>query len=147
MPRDFRRSWACRAERRGAVLVKVALVLPVLIGVLGLVMDVGLLMAAHRQVHNAADAGALAAAMDFVRGKTAAEAMATADEFIQEHNGVADALPLEAGVSFNSPPNSGPYAGDANFVEVIVTQQVQTLFIQVLGVARERQVQARAVAG
>lgn len=136
-----------RAPRRSAVLVKVAVLMPVLVGMLGVVLDVGLLLAAHRQVHNAADAGALAAAMDLVRGRSPTDALATANRFVQQYNGLATARTLVRGESFNSPPESGPYAGGRNFVEVIVTQDVETLFIQVLGAARLRQVQARAVAG
>ena len=54
--------------RSGKTLVMFAILLPVLLGMTGLVIDGGLLMAAHRQVQNAADAAALAAAMDKYRG-------------------------------------------------------------------------------
>ena len=134
------------SRRRGALLVKVALLMPVMIGMLGLVLDVGLLMTTHRQARNAADAAALAAAMDMVRGRSAS-AMATAQTFIRERNGLAAAEALAAGTSYNCPPSAGAYAGKENFVEVIVTVPVQTLFIQVLGVNRNRTIQARAVAG
>ncbi|MGH2746232.1 MAG: pilus assembly protein TadG-related protein, partial [Thermoleophilaceae bacterium] len=49
-------------EDRGAVLVLVALMLPVLIGVGGLVVDVGNWFAHKRHLQVQADAGALAAA-------------------------------------------------------------------------------------
>ncbi|HEV2294145.1 MAG TPA: pilus assembly protein TadG-related protein [Tepidisphaeraceae bacterium] len=133
--------------RRGAVLAKVAIVLPVLIGMIGLVVDVGLLFSAHRQVHNAADAAALAAAVDLVRGKTADQARETAQTFVRQYNALGNAEALVAGQTFNWPPLSGPYAGHPSYVEVIVTFPVQTLFIQVLGVDRNRVATARAVAG
>lgn len=49
-------------EDRGAVLIIVAILLPVLIGVLALVGDLGFQIAARRQVVTAADAASLAAA-------------------------------------------------------------------------------------
>ena len=57
-------------RRPGQTLVLFALLFPVLLGMVGLVIDGGLIMAAQRQVQNAADAAALAASMDRVRGKT-----------------------------------------------------------------------------
>jgi hypothetical protein len=144
------RSQRCRPGprfRRGAILVKVALLMPILIGMLGLVIDAGLLMAAQRQAQNAADAAALAAAMDRVRGRPDADAQATADDFIERHASGVTAMPLVRGETFNIPPYDGAYAGDDRFVEVIAELRVETLFIHVLGVARDRMVRARAVAG
>jgi Flp pilus assembly protein TadG len=43
-----------------------ALLLPVLLGVLGLTIDGGLMMVVYRQTQNAADAAALAAAVDLL---------------------------------------------------------------------------------
>jgi Flp pilus assembly protein TadG len=133
---------AAGRRRDGKILVLFALLLPVLLGVLGLVIDGGLLMAAHRQTQNAADAAALAAAMDLMRGKSLADATTTATTFVQTHNGLAN-----ASVTINNPPATGPYAGNSAYVEAIVTYPVSTLFIQVLGVNPSQQVQARAVAG
>ena len=48
------------AARNGTVLVVVALLLFALIGILGLVIDIGRLHYIHRQLQNAADAAALA---------------------------------------------------------------------------------------
>ena len=47
----------------GKVLVMFALLLPMLLGMVGLVIDCGLLMVAQREAQNAADAAAMAAAM------------------------------------------------------------------------------------
>ena len=76
-------------RRPGKVLVFFALLLPVLIGMLGLVIDSGLLLAAHRQSHNAADAGALAAAMDLLRNKGITVATQSATTYVQSYNGLA----------------------------------------------------------
>jgi len=131
-----------KGKRRGTILVITAIVLLALVGLLGLVIDAGLLMTAHRQAQNAADAGATAAAMDMLTGQSDATAIATAAAFVQEHNALADAT-----VTTNIPPASGVHQGEENFAEVIVDFPVRTHFIQVLGVASLRSVSARSVAG
>ncbi len=133
-----------KARRRGAVLVWFALLLVILVGMTGLVIDGGLLMSAHRHAYNAADAGALAAAHDLLYGKSQADATATAIAFVKEHNGLSHADdPI-----VNIPPASGPYAGLTNYVEVIVSNPRQTFLIHVLpGIDASQTVTARAVAG
>lgn len=133
--------------RRGAVAVLVALLLIVLLGFLGLVIDSGLMMAGQRQAQNAADAAALAAAEKIMRGRSHADAVADADAFVRTHNGLADAAPLTLGSNLHIPPVGGPHAGDPRYVEVVVTVPYNTLFMHVLGGARGRQVGGRAVAG
>lgn len=126
-------------RRKGAVAVMVAIMLTMLLGLMGLVLDTGLLMATHRQTHNAADAAALAAAMDKLRGKSNADAAVTAGTFAANHGATVEAC--------NIPPTSGPYAGIPNFVEVYATAPSTTLFMQLLGTNPNQQVRARAVAG
>src|SRR5438093_13241452 len=84
---------SCRA-RAGKVLVLFVLLLPVLVGWVGLVIDTGLLLAGHRQAQNAADAAALAAAMDKFRGASDATAAATANTFVQQYNGLTSSPTL-----------------------------------------------------
>lgn len=129
--------------RPGTVLVLFAIVLVVLLGITGLVLDLGMMMASRRQAQNAADSAALAAAMELMRGGTPATARAAALAYVQTYNGLTDAA-----TTVNIPPApGGPHAGDPHFAEVILTRPFQTVFIQVLGGATQRQVGARAVAG
>jgi hypothetical protein len=102
-----------------------------------------MLTATYRQAQNAADAAALAAAMDRMQGKTLADATTTATTFVQTYNGLS-AAPAP---TVNSPPTTGAYTGKSNYVAVRVTVPVQTYLVQVLGIARNQTVQARAVAG
>lgn len=137
--------------RRGAVAVKVAIVLPVMIGFLGLVIDSTLLMGRQRAAQNAADSAALAAAMRMLRGAnqstgTTAAAVADANQFLVTYN-LPTADPLVLNQNIHIPPSDGPYEGDPSFVEVVVTAPYQTLFMQVLGADPDRTVTARAVAG
>src|SRR5207237_7140365 len=78
-------------RRPGKILVLFVLLLPVLLGMVGLVVDTGLMMAAHRQAKNAADAAALAAAMDLMLGGSGSSATAAAQTFVQQYNGLASA--------------------------------------------------------
>ena len=107
-----------------------ALLLPVLLGATGLVIDSGMLLAAHRQAQNAADAAVMAAAMDRLRGNSYSDAFATAKKFVtdSQYNNLPGGYPR-----YPPNPTSGAYAGDANAIEAIVTSPVTTSFIQVLG--------------
>ena len=128
-------------KRPGKVLVLFALLLPVLLGMTGLVIDGGMMLAAHRQARNAADAAALAAAKDLLAGKSLATAQATATTFVQNYNSLARAT-VTANV-----PSTGPYAGNSHYIEVVVTNPLTTLFVQILGINSSQTVKARAVAG
>ena len=109
----------------------------------GLVVDGGLLMATQRQLQNSVDAAALAAAHSYVRGEGVGQLSRVAIEYVTVHHGFSSAV-----VSVNSPPQSGPYAGEAGFVEVSASSRTKTLFIHLLsGQHRSSRASARAVAG
>ena len=64
-------------------------------------------------MQHATDAAATAAAMDLRLGKDAATATATANEMIQQANQLTSAV-----VTVHIPPSTGPFAGEAGYVEV-----------------------------
>jgi Flp pilus assembly protein TadG len=132
---------SARHRRKGTIMVIVVLILAVLVGMVGVVLDAGQLMNAHRQVQNAADAAATAAALELLRGRSSSIAASVATQFVQ-HNGLGAAT-----VAVNIPPATGAHAGNANYAEVTVNFPVQTRLIQVLGGPTTRTVAARAVAG
>lgn len=132
---------ARRLRRPGTILVITAIVLIALVGLLGLVIDAGQLMTAHRKTQNAADAAATAAAMDILTGRSNSTATATATTFVQQHNGLPSAT-----VTVNIPATSGPHAGRSRTVEVAVSQPVPVQFIRILGVGASQTVTARTVA-
>ncbi len=127
---------------KGTILVIAALILASIIGLIGLVLDVGMLVTTHRQSQNAADAGAMAAAFDMLQGKSSSTASATATTFVQQHNGLDQAV-----VTINIPPTSGPHAGSTNYVEALVDSTVATRVMRVVGVPSRNTVTGRAVAG
>lgn len=134
-----------RKERRsGTILVLMAALLLALLGMLGLVIDAGMLMAQSRQAQNVADAAALAAARALVDGQSQAEVRRVATSFIVSIHGH---LPPSAD-DILIPPRSGPYAGVQGYVEVIVRQDSDSYFIGFLpGMGSTYSVSARAVAG
>lgn len=132
-------------RRRGSYVVWAALMMVVLVGMMGLVVDAGMLMATHRHAHNAVDAAALAATFSKLRQETDADATQAATDFVIEatHNNIPNAA-----LTVNIPPATGAYAGAPKYVEAIVTVPMPTYFIHVLpGVNQGSSVTARAVAG
>lgn len=135
--------------RSGKILVFFAILLTLLLGLCGFVIDSGRLNAAHREAQNAADAAAMAAALSIFRSQTTTQALTDANLLRSQNSPDSAALALNAGTSnaLNIPPQNGPHAGLAGYAEAYVSVPVDTLFIHLLGVSRNRTVAARAVAG
>ena len=106
-----------RRDERGNYLVMMALMAPVLIGIVGLGADYGLWMQTHRSMQNAADSAAASAATAYAVGNTGsatqAKAVASSYGFVHGTDGVT--------VTVNRPPISGSYLGNSNAVEVIIS--------------------------
>jgi hypothetical protein len=115
--------------------------LPPLLGIISLVIDAGTMLAVHRQAQSAADAAALAAAQDLL-AKSAGTMSASALSTVGSFSNLATAL-----VQVNCPPTQGNFAGNSQYVEVVVTILVDTYFIQALNGESTQLVSARAVAG
>jgi Flp pilus assembly protein TadG len=123
-----------------------ALLLPLLLGMVGLAIDGGLLLANYRKTQNAADAAALVAAMDLLRGKSSSTATTNATTYVQgaSYNNMSAAT-----VTINIPPSTAAATAHrtGSYAEAIVTYPYNTSFIQLLGVNTSQAVTARAVAG
>ncbi len=137
-----RRITARFTPRSGKVLVLLAILLPSLFGIVGMVIDGGLMMNEHRNLQHAADAASTAAAMNLALGKSTSTAISTANEIIHDGNEMPDAA-----VTVHIPPSSGPYAGQAGHVEVFAEKVYKSRFMRVLDRIVDRTVQARSVAG
>jgi Flp pilus assembly protein TadG len=134
------------SRRHGQILVKFALVLTVLLGMVGLVIDGGLLMVSHRQAQNAADAAALAAAMELFNGYSQSVAQQAATTYVEQYNSHSSAT-VTVNFGTNISAQAAPGHRKPGYVEVFVTLPVRTYFIQVLGINPNQSVTARAVAG
>ncbi len=129
-------------EQSGVIAIIIALLLPVLVGILGIIIDLGFAYQYKRLMQTAADAGAMAGAHWLYRG----EVGSLNNEVLYDtgKNGF-DGSHGETR-TINRPPTSGDFAGKDSFVEVIISQQLPTYFMPVLGV-NDMTVAARAVAG
>lgn len=132
-----------RARERGAVLVFVILLLPILIGFVGLAIDASSIYAERQHMRTAVDAAAKAGAMQISRGLpatvvNAARNDASLNGYTHNVSGVT--------ATVNTPPASGPHGGDSAYVEVILQKQVPTYFIKIL-YPQAVTVSTRAVAG
>jgi hypothetical protein len=141
--RTSTRYWpALRRPRHGKVLVMLAILLPTLCGIAGLVFDGGLMMDQRRNLQHAVDAAATAAATDLRLGKSAAVATATAAQFVKVENELPDAE-----VTVHVPPTQGPFAGRSGYVEVESERTFKYRFMKILNGVTEHAIYARAVAG
>lgn len=130
-------------SRKGAVLPLAAVSLVSIMGVLALAADAGALHRQRRIAQTAADAGAVAAAHEIFRGRDDLVFPSATDETARNRftQGVDGAV-----ITVNHGPASGYFAGNTQFVEVIVSRRGATLFGALLG-SDSVTVSARAVAG
>jgi hypothetical protein len=117
----------------------VLLSMVVLLGFAGFATDVGTLFQQKRLCQTVADSAAIAGASQLKFSAVAASAQADA-----ARNGMTNGV-NGAAVTVNNPPASGPHANDANYVEVIATQNAPTFFMKVFNFTSVP-VSARAVA-
>lgn len=137
MARSFR--VGTRSER-GQILILGVLLIPILLGMTGLAIDVGLGAADKRSARNAADAAALAGAGVLLKGGTVAAAKTEALSYASK-NGFA-----ASSVTVNIPPASGPHVGDSHYVELLISRSKKTVFMRVVGIS-SYSTTARAVGG
>lgn len=132
-------------DESGQTLVLTAICASLLLGFLGLALDVGLLFRARRQMQIAADASAMAAATSFKYTGTVSTARTAG-----KSAGVADGVPTASGVAINCPPTSGPHqaggGGCNGYFEAIVSEPSPTVFMRYFNFGNVT-VAARAVAG
>lgn len=129
------RSRTCQRVRdvrseQGSILIMTSVSMVVLIGLMGLAIDVGSLYHQRRVLQTAADAGALGGGAEIYRGKTGlitgSVRSATAQNgYTHDQNGVT--------VTVHHPPISGFHIGDPEAVEVVVAQPSPTYFMRVFG--------------
>jgi hypothetical protein len=120
-----------RKREDGQSLVLVALSLIVLLGMLGLAIDIGRGYAARRRMQNAADAGALAGAWLMAKGGTDSQIASVVHQYTQVENGagsyVANYLPGMQAVGGGSVP------ANATGVRVVASITIPTYFASLLG--------------
>lgn len=116
-------------SERGQALIIIAIALVVLAGLAGLVIDGGNTFLDRRNAQNAADSAALAAALARIRGgqSPTSAALASAAENGFSNDGTNNT------VTVHIPPESGPHAGDAEYIQVVIVSHVKTYLASILG--------------
>jgi hypothetical protein len=128
-----------RSSDAGQAIVIVALAFTALMLAAGIGIDMGYLRYQKRLQQSAADSAAIAGAAEVYYGDVtaAADTDSASNGFTNGINNVT--------VTVYNPPNDGPHAAMAGYVEVLVTKIQPTFFMRVAGV-NNATVTARAVA-
>lgn len=132
-----------RKGERGSVLTVTALLMVPLLGSVGVVVDGSRIYAEYRKAQNAADAAAWAGAHDLALGRGATQAVATATYYATQ-NGFTTGSGKT--VTVNSPPATGSFAGNANYIQVRITNNFPTFIAKAL-TRSQFTVQTSATAG
>ena len=115
-------------SEKGQALILITLAVIGLIGFTALAVDGGTAFSDRRHAQNAADTAALAAALAKIRGDDwMALALARAEANGYKTDGE------NTTVHVHCPPESSQYAGNDNYIEVIIESTVKTTFSRVLG--------------
>ena len=120
-----------RSSERGQVLVIIAFAMFGLIGITGLAIDGSRAYSDRRQAQNAADTAALAAALAYVRTP---DGNWTDVGYERAASNGFDDNETSNFVDVYHPPTVGPYAGNTDYVQVIITSHLPTLLGRVIGI-------------
>ena len=131
-----------RETELGIVLVLFVIMLPIIIAMMGLIIDLGYLHYYRRVMQTASDAAAFAGAHTIKR-KDFANVNANS-----LYDAGKNGFDLSGGetIDVNRPPTNGDFVADTDFVEVIVTEDVPIYFMRFFGMDTVA-ISARAVAG
>jgi len=116
-------------HKKGQALIIVALALVGLIAIIGLVVDGGNVFLDRRNAQNAADSAALASALERIRGRSdwVATALESAAENGYNNDGETNS------VQVYSPPIDGPLVGNTEYIQVVISSNVNTYFLRIVG--------------
>ena len=117
-------------DRRGALAVMLALMLPIMLGFVGLGVEVGFWYKSRRDLQSVADAAAIGGAYEVKDGFTSTTITATATTEATR-NGLDTASGETIAVNYQY-PTSGSYTGDDNAVEVLITRPITLMFSRVV---------------
>jgi len=143
---------------RGQALIIIALAAVGLFAVVGLAIDGSAKFADQRRAQNAADTTAMAAALAKVTGLKNGDSNTPADcppasgtpstvcaallnaGYVRATSNGYDGNLVTNTVEIYSPPISGPYFGNENYVQVIITSWVKTTFAKVIGITQTQNI-------
>lgn len=122
-----------RRDERGVVAIVVALSMTVLIGLVGLGIEVAGWYVAKRKLQAAADSAAIAAASENAKGNSAAVTGAAYIEAQRQgyQGATCSYMAQTSDCTVYSPPTSGGYTGDDTAFEVVLTESLSLAFTSV----------------
>ncbi len=127
-------------SEHGQALILIVFGIMAMFGITALAVDGGSAYADRRRVQNAADAAALAGALARINGESWVQTTyQVARQNGYDNNGTGNV------VEIHSPPVSGSYAGDIEYIQVRITSHLRTYFASVIGIPQITNV-AEAVA-
>ncbi|MES2500740.1 MAG: pilus assembly protein TadG-related protein [Pseudomonadota bacterium] len=143
-------------SNRGSIIIFVVLMMPILLGIMGIAIDMGRLFVVKSELQNAADACALAAAYEldgtasqFTRAETAGITLATINRTLFQKEAVA--ATADTSVEFSTTDtggyaSKGGAAANAAFARcTLARNNIANSFIQLLGLG-DQDMSATAVA-
>jgi hypothetical protein len=114
---------------KGQALILIVFAIFGLVGLTGLTIDGGNAYSDRRHAQNAADAAVMAAALTKVRGGDWEVAgLARAADNNYDNNGDSNIVQVV------NPPINGPYAGNSDYIQVLIESHVDTYFAGVVGI-------------
>ncbi len=114
---------------RGQALIIIVFIIIALVGVTGLAVDGGNAYVDRRKAQTAADSAALAGALARLQGAAWIDRMyQVAAENGYDNNGTSNSIQIY------SPPISGTYQGDIEYIQIRITSHLRTYFAPVLGI-------------
>ncbi|MBL4767482.1 MAG: pilus assembly protein [Rhodobacteraceae bacterium] len=119
-----------RQSSSGATLVYFALILPVFVGFAGLGFDATLWFMEKRQLQSVADSSAITAAYSLSKNETQQEIFlaATQDAGLNNFH-----IGGDNSISVVSPPATGAFVGQNNYVMVTISRPATGMFTQIMG--------------
>lgn len=118
-----------KSTEKGQAIILIVFAIVGLIGMSALAIDGGNAYIDSRRAETAASAAALTAALTRIEGGDwRAAALATAMANGYNNDGVTNTVEL------NTPPLSGPFVGNSEYIEVIITSHLRTYFGVVVGI-------------
>jgi hypothetical protein len=120
--------------QRGQAIILIVIGLVGLIGLTALAVDGGNAYSDRRQAQGAADSAAFAAALNKLNNGTATT-LVQAGQAQAATNGYNNDN-ITNTVDVHDPPISGPYTGNSEYIQVIITSHVKTFFAPVVGISQ-----------
>jgi len=129
MRKLFSRRASHKKAERGQAMILIVFSIIGLLGMTALAVDGGRAFVDRRSAETAAAAAALTASITRIEGGNwRAAALATAGANGFDNNGVTNTVEL------NTPPLNGPYVGNSEYIQVIITSHLSTYFGPVVGI-------------